>query len=393
MSEERKNELAKIIADVECYPVELQQDALKVYEQVSFDGIASLGSVFAQFPKSFRSITTQVQGGQPLYQLNMNGLNGKLLSLGGDGQNMLSAVHNGEHIIGHASYTQVNPNMVTTVPVNPAMICMSVALMGIEKKLDVIQETQQKILSFLEQKNESELIGNVKFLEDVLKNYKFNWDNERYKDNMHVKALDIKQISEQNIVFYRKKIDELIGKKSLVHSGQQTTKQISDAQNNFKYYKLAIYLYAFSSFLEALLLENFDHAYLESIRDKINSYSLEYREFYTECYNRLEHNAKTSVESFIVKGLSKASKTTGETISKVPGINKVQIDGSLKNGSAKLEEFGNKQTEKTMDGFRDNDANEATIFADNILAIDGVYNRCDGLLFDENNLYLKIESV
>ena len=140
---------------------------------------------------------------------------------------------------GNAVYNPVNTTVQTTMAVNPALICMGVALMGIEKKLDKIQQTQQQILGFLEQKNESELKGNLNFLSDVLNNYKFNYDNERYKNNMHIKVLDIRQTSEQNIIFYKKQIGEIINKKSLIHINQQTDRLVSDVQSKLNYYKLA----------------------------------------------------------------------------------------------------------------------------------------------------------
>ena len=288
MSDERKNEIIKSVTDVEFYPIEMDDNtSLNDYQKISFDEVASLGSIFAQIPSSFRTMTSTVSGGQQLYIMNTRGLVGTVSSLGGDGYNMLTGVYDKTGLVGNAVYNPVNPSMVSTMPINPAMLCMSIALIGIEIKLDKIAKTQKQIISFLEQKNESELLGNLKFLTDVLNNYKYNYDNERYKTNMHVKALDIKQVAEQNIIFYRKQISDVINKKQLVHIDQQTDKLLADMQSKFKYYKLAVYQYAFSSFVEVMLLENFDHDYLQSILKKISDYSLEYKEFYTGCYDRI----------------------------------------------------------------------------------------------------------
>jgi hypothetical protein len=320
----------------------------------------------------------------------MRGLTGTVSSLGGDGVNMLTGVFNESGLVGNAVYNPVtNPSMITTMPINPAMLCMSVALMGIERKLDAIQQTQQQILSFLEQKEESVLKGNLKFLTDVLNNYKYNYDNERYKNSMAIKALDIKQVSEQDAIFYKTQISDLVNKRSIVHVNQQTDKLLSDVQNKFKYYKLALYQFAFSSFLEIMLLENFDHNYLEKIARTINELSIEYKIFYTECYDKIEHNAKTSVESVLLKGLSKATKAAGETVAKVPVISKSQIDEGLIAGGDKLRQLGNKKAEKTMDQFRENKADEVMIFAENIKNVDTLYNSPIRILFDDSNIYIK----
>jgi hypothetical protein len=376
---------------VEFSPVTLDDGiSLKEYQKIPFEGIAALGSAFAQIPQAFRTVTSTMGGGQQLYTLNMRGLDGTLSSLGGDGVNMLTGVYNETGIIGNAVYNPVaNPSMVTTMPINPAMLCMSVALISIEKKLEVIAQTQQQILSFLEQKNESELIGNLKFLSDVLNNFKFNYENERYKTNMHIKALDIKQISEQNIIFYKKQITELINKRSSVHVNQQTDKLLLDVQNKFKYYKLALYQYSFASFLEILLLENFEHNYLEKIAKTINDQSIEYKEFYTECYDKIEHNVQTSVESVFLSRLSKVSEAAGEAVAKVPVISKSQIDEGLISGGKKLHELGSKKVEKTMEQFRENKADETMVFAENIRNVDKLYNSSMRLLFDGSNIYIK----
>lgn len=394
MSDERKNEIIKSVTDVEFYPIEMDDNtSLNDYQKISFDEVASLGSIFAQIPSSFRTMTSTVSGGQQLYIMNTRGLVGTVSSLGGDGYNMLTGVYDKTGLVGNAVYNPVNPSMVSTMPINPAMLCMSIALIGIEIKLDKIAKTQKQIISFLEQKNESELLGNLKFLTDVLNNYKYNYDNERYKTNMHVKALDIKQVAEQNIIFYRKQISDVINKKQLVHIDQQTDKLLADMQSKFKYYKLAVYQYAFSSFVEVMLLENFDHDYLQSILKKISDYSLEYKEFYTGCYDRIEHNAQTSVQSVLLKGLSKATKSAVEVAEKAPVIKNTMINESVLKGSEKLEELGNKKTEETMSAFIENRTDEVTVFSDSINNVDKLYNYPVKLLFDNSNIYLKYEDA
>ena len=390
MADDKKNEIIQLITDVEYYPANFKNDdSLNEYQTISLDGIASLGSIFAQLPNSFRTITSTVNGGQQLYALNMRGLVGKVSSLGGDGVNMLTGVYNESGLIGNAVYNPVTTSVTTTMPINPAMLFMGIALIGIEKKLGSIEKTQKQIMSFLEQKNESELIGNLKFLSDVLNDFKYNYDNNRYKSNMHIKALDIKQTSEQNIIFYKKQIRELINKKSIVHIDQQTDILLAEIQRKFRYFKLAVYQYAFSSFVELILLENFGHDYLKSVSKKIEDYSLEYKEFYTECYEKIEHNAKTSVQTVLLKGLSKATKSAGEAAAKVPVIGKSQLNEGLLSGSEKLEALGNKKTEKTMNTFMENRADEVKVFVENIENVDRIYNDSVVLLFDNKNIYLK----
>lgn len=50
-------------------------------------------------------------------------------------------------------------------------------------------------------------------MEDVLNNYKFNWDNEKYKTNKHIHVQEIKREAEQSIIFYRERIVKKMNKK------------------------------------------------------------------------------------------------------------------------------------------------------------------------------------
>ena len=385
-----KTEIIKSVMDIEYTPIVFEEEnALKDYNRYSFDGVASLGSIFAQIPQAFRTATSTVNGGQQLYALNMRGYTGTVASLDGNGIDMLTGVFKNGKLQGNAVYNPVNTTVQTTMAVNPALICMGVALMGIEKKLDKIQQTQQQILSFLEQKNESELKGNLNFLSDVLNNYKFNYDNERYKNNMHIKVLDIRQTSEQSIIFYKKQIGEIINKKSLIHINQQTDRLVSDVQSKLNYYKLALYQFAFSAFMEVMLLENFESNYLTGVSKTIEKYSIQYKELYTECYNQIENSAKTSVGSYLMKGASKASKLAGKTIAKIPVISKSQLDENLIAKSEEILDKNTRKTQKTMISFSENRTDDVKVFIDNIDRVNMLYNNPMDVLFDKNGLYIR----
>ena len=142
-----------------------------------------------------------------------------------------------------------------------------------------------------------------------------------------------------------------------------------------------------------MLLENFEHDYLQAIEKKIGDYSLEYKELYTGCYDRIEHNAQTSVQTVLIKGLSKATKSVGEVAGKAPVINKSALNEGLLTSSEKLEAFGNKKTEKKMNIFIENRADEVNVFSESISNVDRLYNHPIKLLFDNSNIYLKCEDV
>lgn len=203
---------------------------------------------------------------------------------------------------------------ITPLACDPTMLFMAVALTNIDKKLDAIQDMQKEMMDFLVQKEKADLKGNLNFLIDVFNNYKYNWNNEMYKNSNHIKVLDIRQEAEKKIAFYREQIISKVNKKSFIHSDQTVNKQLQDVQDRFKDYQLALYILGFSSFLEVMLLGNFDADYLTGISDTLEKYSLKYKELYTKCYDEIESYSSTSVQSSMLKGIAKASSSFGKLV-------------------------------------------------------------------------------
>lgn len=127
----------------------------------------------------------------------------------------------------------------------------------------------------------SNILANLNFLIDIHNNYKYNWNSEKYKVANHAKVLDIRQDSARQIDFYQEQIKKRLGKKSLIYSDQDIQKKLDRIQSEFKEYQLALYIYGFAYFLEVVLQENFDVAYLSAISAKIDGMSFDYRELYS----------------------------------------------------------------------------------------------------------------
>lgn len=86
---------------------------------------------------------------------------------------------------------------MTPLACDPTMLFMAAVLANIDKKLDAIQEVQKEMMDFLVQKEKASLKGNLNFLFDVFKDYKYNWNNAMYKNNNYIKVLDIRQEAEK----------------------------------------------------------------------------------------------------------------------------------------------------------------------------------------------------
>lgn len=222
-------------------------------------GISTLGVAFEPLTTAIQTIVNG-GGGSGIYYVNTHGK--QMFQYKGSSE-YLGALKTemGKVGGGQASMTQL--------ACSPAMLFMAAALMNIEKKLDAIQETQKEIIEFFEQKEMAKLKGNLNTLSDVLSNYKYNWDNEKYKTNKHIQIQEIKRDAEQSILLYREQIFSKIRKRSTVHSDKNVKEIMKKLQFQFRDYQLALYIYSFSTFLEMMLLENFDAAYLDSIVARI----------------------------------------------------------------------------------------------------------------------------
>lgn len=270
---------------------------------------------------------------------------------------------------------------------------MAAALMNIEKKLDSIHELQEEMMDSLKAKEKAKLRGDLNVLNDVMNNYKFNWNNEKYKTNKHILVQDIRKEAEQSIQLFRDQIQKKLTKNGFIHGDQEIKTKLQKLQDEFKDYQLALYLFSYSGFMEIMLLENFDRQYLKSTANRIEEYTFQFRELYTSCYNQIEGMSKSSVESMLTKGLAGISKGTGKAIEKIPLVSNGPVDEALISAGNKLGELNERKTEKAMKKLVDAAANCTTPFVENIKVIDRVFNEPMEVLFDNSNIYFLDSAV
>lgn len=363
------------------------------YMRIPFTEIAVLGTGLSSLLTSFRTVeqTVQTNGGETLYRVVFkDGISGKLVN-SKDGIGKLGTILKDDGGFAQARWVEVNGSTITTstvMPLDPTTLFMTAALMGIEKRLGVIQETQQEILDVLQASKKAEQRGNLNFLIESLNNYKYNWNNDMYKSNMHLKVQDIKQKSEESIEFYRGQIQKILQKANVFLGDQDIKNRIKKLIPDFREYRFSVYLHGFSSFLEVMLLGNFDNGYLGSIIQRMEQYSYEYRKLYTECYNKLENNANSSVQSYLRNGLVNLSGNAGNIIAKIPVINKSLIDEFLIGVGNTLEEHNSKKAGQTIKRLIDNKDCCTRPFIENIRMVDRLYNEPTEILFDHDNIYL-----
>lgn len=374
---ENKNALVKAMMDVEYYPpselVKMNIDLTKT-QKFPIEKAAGLGVAFQPLTQLVNYATNAGQSG--MYFVDT--LESSMFKCKSDGRfiGTLKAADGGVGG-GLARMRQI--------PLDPTMLCMAVAIMSIEKKLDAIHETQKEILAFLELKEEAKLKGNLNALADVLNNYKYNWDNEKYKDHKHILVQDIKREAEQSIILYREQLTKSLSKKVLFQDLKATLNKTMTRLND---YQLALYIFSFSSFLGAMLLENFDTNYLNSIANKIQEYSRDYAVLYEKCAEKIEKDSKASFKGYALQGLSKLSSSAGKFVEKIPVISKSQLDENLIKAGVILQEADTNRTKNIMQILADSQTDYVGSFVDNIHTIDNLYNQPMQLMFDSENIYI-----
>ena len=275
------------------------------------------------------------------------------------------------------------------VNLDPAALAINIALSLISEKLGKIEEKQDTILDFLETDKRTKLEGTLNYLTEVYNNYKYNWNDDLYKRTAHNQTQNIKREAEHDITFYRKQIEQTLEKKHHIFNNKNARESTVELLNLLKSYRLALYLYAFSSFLEVLLLESHNEHYLKSVSAKIREYAFRYSELYTKCYTLMSDAIKGSIGSELLKTASSVSTAAGKFINKIPVIEKGPVDEALIAAGDKIKEYRDDSAEGILYDLVSVYNPQVAQFADVIDMINELHNSQVELLLDDENLYVK----
>ena len=360
------------------YPIMMPElDFTRNATKIPLSNLSALGVAFQPLTAAIQTAISG-SGGSGLYYVNTKGM-----QMFSTSEGFIRSLKTASGTVGGGQAR------MTALACDPTMLFMAVALMNMEKKLDSILETQEEILAFLEEKERAVLQGNLNVLNDILCSYKYNWENSTFKSNKNILVQQIKKESEASIILYHDQIAKRLKKRSLIHSDQEVAATLEKLLAQFKDYQLALYLYAYATFLEVMLLGNFSEEYLRSIEQRLSEYSFQYRSLYTECYTLMEGYSKSSIQSGMLGGLAAASKLMGETIAKVPGISKSQLDENLIKTSRKLGSHGEKRAIVILQGLVQVRPTVMVPFIENIRSINDLYNKPTAYLIDGENVYIQ----
>ena len=379
------NELVKegntsLLMRIDSQPCFLEEiDNEDKYIKLNTEGLRALGTSFEPISQA---ISTAMHGsGSGLYRVTVP--EGCHLAQFKNGAGNLGAVLNQSNQV--SGQAVLNP-----IAFNPAMICVAASIMVIEKKMDCIQEMQEDILHFLKDKERAKHEANLEILSAIVSQYRFNWDNKRYRDSNNIKVVDINQEALQGIKLYKKQVERLLKAPDLLHSDVAVKTSVSNIQKELQNYQLALYTYAFSLFVQIIMTENYETQNLKNVKGMIEDKAKEYQSLYDKCYEKLDKDAMTSVESALLGGLAGFNSLAGKAVANVPILKENNVDGFFLNNEENVKRFNSKKKAGTLEKLTYREDNIVEPFTRNITAINKIYNEQPELIVGNDALYIAV---
>ena len=319
-----------------------------------------------------------------LYRITNLGKNDSLKAMR-DGKTFWGSIKKSDGTSTMAKLKEVDPNSVMAL--DPTIMMMSVALAGIEAELGEIKEMTKKIFSFLEHEKESEIESDLEILNRSISDFRFNLENEKYLVNNHKQVMDIKRTANKNILFYRKEIKDDLSKDKLFTTSNSVNSIINEIQKKIRYYRLSLYIYSFSTFMEILLLGNYKSDYLLSKKDELDELNNEYSNEFNNALEYVKKNANKSLEVNVLSGLGSAGKAIGGLAEKAKIKN---IDSWLNEKGDNLKQSGQNIKDDFATKFDNLKESNSKLFINQIEKVDCIYNKTKDIYFDNENIYLEM---
>lgn len=352
--------------------------------------LATLGAGVSSLIPALRTVTqTTSMNTQGLYRLANQSIGDTLkVAKNGNFWGAFKKADGGSKFLQLKEAGTLNGTSTTVMPIDPATMMMSAALFSIEQQLGNILEMEKQILSFLQMEKESEIEADVDMLTNIIEKYKYNWDNEHFVTSNHKLVIDIQRSARTNLKFYQKQVNDILNSKQLLISQSKVNSTLDNLHKEFKYYRLSLYTYSMASLIEILLSGNFKEENISKSKSEIESFSLDYRELYTQCSVLIEKMSKKSLETNVLKGIGRASNTIGKFIGNIPVIKEGLVDEFLQDSGKHLKSNAKGMEEKVTNIFAEMSDPKTSTFIGKMNDMIQIYNHTSEIFFDENQIYL-----
>ena len=383
--ESRRLVAERIVAtEIHLAPTDLQADVSGAI-RLPLSHIPELGIAFASLSEMFRTVTTAVNVPTLLQATDKFGnlLDPSMLQSFNDGSGLMGSFRDAAKGFGQARFRVVEGDIatsVTQVPYDPTTLFMAAAIAQVNQKLDSIQESVDEMFEYMRQRDKANMRGNLKTLAGILNGYGLNYGNATYMANAHMKVIDIKQASEQDMEMFTSQAQAGLRKKGLVEVRDGVSRRLDKVLDYLKDCQLATYIHSFSLFLEPMLAENFESAKLAD--------AAAYRELYTECYDALEASTVGAIDAAMLGGIASAGKVIGRAIAATPVGKRTSIDEALEGAGDGIGRFNDRQSEKLMAKLLQAKTPDVAPFRQSVMEIDALHNRPTQIAVDTENIYI-----
>ena len=396
MDEIKKEIIGQSLSKLEPMPSVLAESVnLQKYKKIPLQKLASFGTLLSAYNYTVKKMP--VNSVENLYRVvdNFgNNIKPNLLHQRKDGFGLTASYHDDANNLHNARLFKASDSSMKkhlNEGFDQSKMFMAIAMVNMERELADIKETQQYILDFLHEDKLASLRGDLLFLGDILDGYKYNIDNGTYKINAYTKVCDIEQSAKQNIVFFTERINKFLdGKKDIFFTDKSLKTALHKIQSEFSDYQLSLYLYGFASFMGVILLENFDEAYIESVINRLENCAFQYRELYTECYDKISSDTENALQTSLLKGAAKAGKALGMFVAGIPVIGKSQLDANLIKVHEIINSAAGKKSEKMLNDFTRSKDSLIENFIGSLRSLNKVYNNTEDVLFGKDYVYIKL---
>ena len=373
----------------------LTQERVDVSEAIKLplERVPQLGIALASLPSTFRTVTNTVSVPMLLQPTDKfgNPLDPSILQSFKDGSGLMGSYRDAANGFGQARFHVVDGDIatsVTQVPYDPTSLFMAAAIAQINRKLDSIQESVDEMFGYMRQRDKANMRGNLKTLANILNSYGLYYNNAIEMTSAHMKVIDIKHVSEQDIEHFRSLAQSDLKKKGFIEARDGLGRRLDKVLDYLKDCQLATYIHAFSLFLEPMLAQNFEPTKLADATAKIEADSLAYRKLYTECYDALEAETADTVDAALLGGIASAGKLLGHAIAKTPVGEHTLIDEALEGAGEDIGRFNDRQSEKLIEKLHQAKTPDVTLFKQSIMEVDTLYNHPTQIAVDAESVYI-----
>ena len=398
---EPKKELEGAHLASEVFPVlTLDEKQLDAYKSIPLSQLASLGAAFSQLSSEARTIVQTVSksvatretlfvginpsGTSGFLRQNEYGTVGNIMQVNSQGKQVIA----GRMRFKAIDKLPITETTTTTLPIDPTVMVVAVAMMGIERKIDGIQKSVEEVFQFLKQEKQSEQRGNLNMLAEIMDEYKLNCRSEAFCASRDNRVLAIKNEAYQHIELYQKQIATELQKKKAIHAKKEAQGVLDAIAYQFAEYQLACHLFAFSTFLDVLLQKSFGAEHLESAVSKILDAAKRYETLYEDCYAQIEKYQHNAIESKILDGIGVATTGLGKAIGAIPVIKEGKVDEALISAGDSIGKHNEEAIQKQLQTFSEFKVNRMEPFVESLQNVNMLCNTENAMITDGENLYL-----